>query len=93
MGNEVVEATGRIGLKKQFGDRTAATASGFISRFEDEALKLKESLYAGFELEIRHDLTRRSRVELSYRYWRNPGNSIVADFDQNRIVLQYSFRL
>lgn len=93
VGNEVVEATGRIGLKKQFGDRTAATASGFISRFEDEALKLKESLYAGFELEIRHDLTRRSRVELSYRYWRNPGNSIVADFDQNRIVLQYSFRL
>jgi hypothetical protein len=91
-GNEVVETTGRIGLEKRFGERTAAEASVFVARFEDEALDRDQSLYGGAEIELRRDLSRHSALSLTYRYWRSDGDDAGDDFRQNRIVLQFTYR-
>ncbi len=92
-GNEVVQATGRAGLEAYFGERTGASISAFVSRFEDPALKRDESVYGGAELEIWRALTRHTRLSLAYRYWRNGGDAAVDDFGQNRVVLQLRYRL
>ena len=91
-GNEVVETTGRIGLEKHFGEHTAAAASVFVARFEDEALDRDRSVYGGAEIELRRDLGRHSAISLTYRYWRSDGEDAGDDFRQNRLVLQLSYR-
>jgi hypothetical protein len=92
-GNEVVQATGRVGLESYFGERTGASISAFVSRFEDPALNRDDSVYGGAELEVWRALTRHTRLSLAYRYWRNGGDGAVDDFAQNRVVLQLRYRL
>jgi hypothetical protein len=92
-GNEVVQASGRAGLESYFGERTGASISAFVSRFEDPALNRDESVYGGAELELWRALTRHTRLSLAYRYWRNGGDAAVDDFDQNRVVLQFRYQL
>jgi len=92
-GNEVLQATGRAGLDSYFGERTGASVSAFVSRFEDPALNRDKSVYAGAELEVWRALTRHTRLSLAYRYWRNGGDAAVDEFGQNRVMLQLRYRL
>jgi hypothetical protein len=50
-------------------------------------------VYGGAELELWRALTRHTRLSLAYRYWWNGGDAVVDEFDQNRVVLQFRYRL
>ena len=89
----MVQASGRAGLESYFGERTGASISAFVSRFEDPVLNRDESVYGGAELELWRALTRHTRLSLAYRYWWNGGDAAVDDFGQNRVVLQFRYRL
>jgi hypothetical protein len=91
-GNEVIQAVGRVGLEKHFGERTGASLTGVAGRFEDEAYGRQPSVYAGGELEIWRDLTRWTRVEVAYRHWWNDADETTNAFHQNRLMLRFVVR-
>jgi hypothetical protein len=90
-GQNFIETTGRASLEKRFGERTKASIGGFVSRFKSD-LWNDANRYAGAEAAIEHQLTRRIKAALRYRYWNNGGGNDIDDFDQNWLALEFSYR-
>jgi hypothetical protein len=90
-GQDFIETTGRASLEKRFGKRTSASIGGFVSRFESD-LWNNANRYAGAEASLEHQLTRRIKAALRYRYWNNGGGYDIDDFDQNWLALEFSYR-
>jgi hypothetical protein len=91
-GEDFTDTTGRLGVEKYFGKRTAASVTGFISRLDSDATDPSENLFGGVEVNLRRQLSRRVMVSLSYRYWDNAGDFDSDDFDQSRVVLGLTYR-
>jgi hypothetical protein len=89
-GNEVIEASGEVGLTKQFGERVDASAEVFAARFEDRGAA--SNLYGGFEAELGWDMAEQTRLALRYRHWRNRGDAGFDDLTQNVLFLTFRFR-
>jgi hypothetical protein len=92
VGNDFVEMTGKIGLERRFGERTAASVDLLLSRFENEVWDSGSNLFWGVEARIRRQLTRRTQLGLIYRHWYNGGGYGVDDFSQDRVSLVFSYR-
>jgi len=92
MGNDFLETTGRIGVERHFGERTAAELAVFVSRFDNETWNSGSNLYGGVEASIRRQTSRRTQLELAYRYWNNAGSYSFDDFSQNQLTLSFSYR-
>ena len=92
VGNDFVEMTGRIGAERRFGERTSASVEVFFSRFENEIWDTGANLFGGVETRIRRQVTRRTQVELAYRYWDNQGDYEIDDFSQHHIKLLFTYR-
>ena len=90
-GQDFTETTGRASLVKRFGKRTSASIGGFVSRFKSD-LWSHANRYGGAEASLEHQLTRRIKAALRYRYWNNGGGYDIDDFDQNWLALEFSYR-
>ena len=91
-GNDFVDTTGRLEVEKHFGTRTAALASFFVTRLENDSWDADQNLYGGAEIELRRKLSRSTQLSLSYRYWQNGGDYELDDFQQNRVALEFTYR-
>ena len=74
------------------GTRTAALASFFVTRLENDSWDADQNLYGGAEIELRRKLSRSMQLSLSYRYWQNGGDYELDDFQQNRVALEFTYR-
>jgi len=92
VGNDFVESTGKIGLERRFGERTAASVELFLSRINNEVWDSGANLFGGAETRVRRQLTRRTQLELAYRYWNNAGDYSSDDFSQHQLSLVFSYR-
>lgn len=92
-GEELDETTGEIGLEQRFGSATAASLRLSVSRLAGDLPEGGSNFYGGAEVELRQQLTRRMQVGLSYRHWRNAGAISSDDFTQNRVRIEFGFRL
>ena len=92
IGNAFTEATGRIGIEHRFGERTAAEVAVFGSRLDNQSWDSGVNFYAGVDANIRRQLTRRTQLEIAYRYWHNAGEYSSDDFSQNQLMLTLSYR-
>jgi hypothetical protein len=81
-----------VGLEARFGERTGARTCAFEPRFDDSSLNRHASAYGRAELELCRTLNCHTRLSLAYRHWRNGGEGAVADFRQNRVLLQLACR-
>ena len=92
VGNDFVETTGKIGLERRFGERTAAGIDLFLSRINNEVWDSGADLFGGAEVQVRRQLSRRTQLELRYRYWDNGGDYSSDDFSQHQVSLVFSYR-
>jgi hypothetical protein len=92
VGNDFVETTGKIGLERRFGERTAASVDLFLSRIDNEVWDSGADLFGGAEARVRRQLSRRTQLELRYRYWDNGGDYSSDDFSQHQVSLVFSYR-
>jgi hypothetical protein len=92
VGNDFVETTGKIGLERRFGERTAASIDLFLSRINNEVWDSGANLFGGAEARVRRQLSRRTQLELTYRYWDNGGDYSFDDFSPNQLSLVFSYR-
>jgi hypothetical protein len=92
VGNDFVESTGKIGLERRFGERTAASIELFLSRINNEVWDSGANLFGGAETRVRRQLTRRTQLELAYRYWNNAGDYSSDDFSQHHLSLLFTYR-
>jgi hypothetical protein len=92
VGNDFVETTGKIGLERRFGERTAASVEAFLSHIDNEVWDTGANVFAGVESRLRRQLTRRTQLELNYRYWNNGGDYGLDDFKQHQVSLVFSYR-
>lgn len=91
-GAEFVDTTGRIGVEKYFGRRTAAEITGFLSYLDSESTSPGTNVFGGVELRVRRQLSRRLQLGVAYRYWHNAGAYALDDFAQNRVMLTLGYR-
>jgi hypothetical protein len=91
-GNDFVESTGKIGVERRFGERTAASIELFLSRINNEVWDSGADLFGGAETRFRRQLSRRTQLELAYRYWNNAGDYSSDDFSQHQVSLVFSYR-
>jgi hypothetical protein len=91
-GNDFVESTGTIGVERRFGERTAASIELFLSRINNEVWDSGADLFGGAETRFRRQLSRRTQLELAYRYWNNAGDYSSDDFSQHQVSLVFSYR-
>jgi hypothetical protein len=91
-GNDFVESTGTIGVERRFGERTAASIELFLSRINNEVWDSGADLFGGAETRVRRQLSRRTQLELAYRYWNNAGDYSSDDFSQHQLSLVFSYR-
>jgi hypothetical protein len=91
-GNDFVESTGTIGVERRFGERTAASIELFLSRINNEVWDSGADLFGGAETRVRRQLSRRTQLELAYRYWNNAGDYSSDDFSQHQVSLVFSYR-
>lgn len=89
---QFTETSVKLGVEKRFGERTAATLSLFAASFESENKDRDENLWAGGEIAVRRQLTRKMQARVRYRHWRNAGDYDFDDFYQNQIALELSYR-
>jgi len=92
VGNDFVESTGKIGLERRFGERTAAGIDLFLSRINNEVWDSGADLFGGAEARVRRQLSRRTQLELCYRYWDNAGDYSSDDFSQHQLSIIFSYR-
>jgi hypothetical protein len=90
VGNEVFEATGEIGIKKELAEHTDASVDLFLSRFED--VGAAPDVYGGVEVEVGRNLAAQTRLALAYRYWQNAGDASSDDMTQNAVFLRFTYR-
>lgn len=91
-GEDFQDTTGRIGVEKYLGTRTAVGATAFLSQLHDDATRPRGNLFGGVEVKLRRQLVRRITASLSYRYWQNAGSFRPDDFEQSRVVLALTYR-
>jgi hypothetical protein len=91
-GQDFQDTSGRIGVEKYLGTRTAVGATAFLSQLHSDATRPRGNLFGGFEVKVRRQLVRRLTASLSYRYWENAGSFELDDFEQSRIVLALTYR-
>lgn len=91
-GKDFMDTTGRVGIEKYLGTRTAVGVTGFLSRLENHATSPKDNLFGGVEVKVRRQLARKLTASLSYRYWRNTGAYTSDDMRQNRAMLSLTYR-
>jgi hypothetical protein len=91
-GEDFLATTGRLGIEKYFGKRTAAEVVLFASYLHSDATSPHSNAFGGVEVSLRRQLSRRVEASLSYRYWDNAGAYEVDDFDQNRVVIGITYR-
>lgn len=91
-GNDFEDSTGRIGIERFFGKRTAAGVVLFLSYLEGDSASPRSNLFGGAELKVRRQLTRRVEASLAYRYWENAGAFDGDDMRQNRVMLALTYR-
>jgi hypothetical protein len=82
-----------LGFEQRFGPATALKARVFATRFLGDARGPGGNLFGAAEVGLRRQLTEQIQVGLAYRHWRNAGSLGVDDFNQNRIGLDFGFRL
>jgi opacity protein-like surface antigen len=92
IGNAFAETAVRFGLEHHFGERTAAEIALFSTRLDNQTWNSGVNYYAGVDANIRRQLSRRTQVELAYRYWRNAGDYSSDNFSQNQLMLTFSYR-
>jgi hypothetical protein len=92
VGNDFIETTGKIGLERRFGERTAASVDLFLSRIDNEVWDSGANVFGGVEASFRRQLWRRTQLELAYRYWDNGGDYGRDDFSQHQVSLIFSYR-
>jgi hypothetical protein len=92
VGNDFVETTGKIGLERRFGERTAASIDLFLSRIDNEVWDSGANVFGGVEVRVRRQLSRRTQLALIYRYWDNGGDYGLDDFSQNQLSLVFTYR-
>jgi len=92
VGNDFMDATGRLVVERFFGKRTAATLTTFVSLLDAASASPERNGFGGVELVLRRQLTRRIQLGLSYRYWENAGSFAADDFQQNRFTLGLSYQ-
>lgn len=91
-GNDFVDTTGRVGVEKYFGQRTAVALTAFLSELDSDSTAPSHNLFGGGELEVRRALSRRFQASLAYRYWDNAGSFSLDDMTQNRLMLTLTYR-
>ncbi|MBW2399337.1 MAG: outer membrane beta-barrel protein [Deltaproteobacteria bacterium] len=92
IGNAFAETTVRFGVEHHFGERNAVEVALFSSRLDNKTWDSGVNYYAGVEANIRRQLSRRTQVELGYRYWRNAGDYSTDDFSLNQLLLTFTYR-
>lgn len=92
VGNEFTESTGRFDVERRFSERTEASLALFITRTNNDSWDEGSNLFGGIEATVRHQLTRRTQLELMYRHWENAGNYSSDDLRQNLISLAFTYR-
>jgi hypothetical protein len=91
-GNDFVDTTGRLGIEKFFGPRTAVSLIGFLSQLESDSTRPSGNLFGGTEVKLRRALARRFQASLAYRYWENAGSFGLDDLSQSRLMLTLTYR-
>ena len=91
-GNDFVDTTGRLGVEKYFGERTAVSLVGFVSQLESDSTSPSYNLFGGGEVKIRRALSRRFQGSLGYRFWENGGSYGVDNMSQSRLMLTLTYR-
>lgn len=91
-GNDFQDTTGRIGVEKYLGTRTAVGVTGFLSQLQSDSTQPHGNRFGGFEVKVRRQLVRRVTASLSYRYWQNAGSFSRDDFEQSRVILGLTYR-
>lgn len=92
-GGQVDESRGELGFEQRFGSATALRVRGFLTHYDAPIAGPGSNLFGGGELSLRRQLTRRIQLGLVYRYWHNGGSFALDDFSQNRVGLEFGFRL
>jgi hypothetical protein len=92
-GGQVDESRGELGFEQRFGSATALKVRGFLTHYDRSLTGGGSNLFGGGELSLRRQLTRRLQVGVIYRYWENGGAFGADDFAQNRVGLEFGFRL
>ena len=91
-GNDFVDTTGRLGVEKYFGKRTALSVIGFVSQLESDSTQPSGNLFGGAEVKLRRALSRRFQASLAYRYWENAGSFGLDDMSQSRAMVTLTYR-
>jgi hypothetical protein len=91
-GNEFVDTTGRLGVEKYFGKRTAVSLIGFLSQLDSDSTSPSGNRFGGAELKVRRQLSRRVEASLAYRHWENAGSFELDDMRQDRAMLSLTYR-
>jgi len=92
IGNAFAETTARMGVEHHLGERTAVSVGVFSSRLDNKTWNSGVDYYAGVDANIRRQISRRTQVELAYRYGQNAGDYSSDDFSENRLMLTFSYR-
>jgi opacity protein-like surface antigen len=92
IGNAFMETTGRLGVERRFGERIGVELAVFMSRLDNKTWSSGVNLYGGVEANIRRQMSRRTQLELGYRYWKNAGNYSSDNFSQNQLMLTFTYR-
>lgn len=91
-GNDFVDTTGRLGVEKYFGARTALALTGFLSQLESDSTQPSYNLFGGAEVKLRRALSRQLQASLAYRFWENTGSFDADNMNQNRVMLTLTYR-
>jgi len=91
-GNDFVDTTGRLGVEKYFGKRTAVGLVGFLSQLDSDSTDPSGNRFGGAELKLRRQLSRRVEASLAYRHWENAGSFELDDMRQDRAMLSLTYR-
>jgi hypothetical protein len=93
IGRDVLESTLRLAVEKRFGIATALEVGTFATRFVTDSGDSDPNLFGGVDVALRRQITRILQAGLSYRHYWNAGSFGSDDFHQNRVVLEFGFRL
>jgi hypothetical protein len=77
-GQDFQDTTGRLGVEKYLGTRTAVGVIGFLSQLHSDSTRPRGNLFGGVEVKIRRQLVRRVTASLSY--------------EQSRVVVGLTYR-
>lgn len=87
------QTTLELGFEQRFGPATSLDARIFATRFLGDARGSGGNLFGAAELRLRRQITEQIQAGLTYRHWRNAGSLALDDFHQNRVGLEFGFRL